>query len=350
MELRQSNTQIIRFGPFLDATDGVTPETGLTIAQADMQISKDGAAFAQKSAAGNATHDVDGWYSTTLSGTDVSTTGILEFQVNVSGALPVWKSFSVVTQSYFDSKFTGTFNNLGGTAQTADHTAGIADIPTVSEFNARTLVAASYFDPTADAVANVTLVATTTALTNVINAASIVASVSGNVDGSVDSVTGDTKQTADHTAAIADIPTVAEFNARTILSASYFDPVNDAVANVTLVATTTTNTDVTALNDFDPANDAVANVTLVATTTTNMDMVAEAPTFSQIWTTQLTESYASDGTAPTPAQALFITMQNLQSFSFAGTTQTVRQINDSTTAATYTLDDATNPTSKTRTS
>jgi len=44
----------------------------------------------------------------------------------------------------------------GNTPQTADHTAGIADVPTVAEFNARTLVAASYFDPAADAVATVT--------------------------------------------------------------------------------------------------------------------------------------------------------------------------------------------------
>lgn len=135
------------------------------------------------------------------------------------------------------------FARLGAPAG-ASVSADIADIPTVSEFNARTLLAASYFDPAADAVANVTLVATTTALTNVINAASIVASVSGNVDGSVDSVTGDTKQTADHTAAIADLPTVAEFNARTLLAASYFDPAADAVANVTLVATTTALTNV----------------------------------------------------------------------------------------------------------
>jgi hypothetical protein len=42
----------------------------------------------------------------------------------------------------------------------------LGDIPTVSEFNARTLVAASYFDPAADTVANVTTVATTTNLTN----------------------------------------------------------------------------------------------------------------------------------------------------------------------------------------
>ena len=135
----------------------------------------------------------------------------------------------------------------GDTKQTADHTAAIADIPTVAEFNARTLLAASYFDPTADAVANVTLCATTTTLTNVINAASIVASVSGNVDGSVDSVTGDTKQTADHTAGIADIPTVAEFNARTLLSASYFDPAADTVVNVTNV-TAEVSADISKIN------------------------------------------------------------------------------------------------------
>ena len=67
-------------------------------------------------------------------------------------------------------------------------------------------------------------------------------------------------------------------------SASTFDPATDTVANVTLVATTTTNTDmvsvsglatqgdISSLNNFDPTNDVVANVTLVATTTTNTDM------------------------------------------------------------------------------
>lgn len=43
---------------------------------------------------------------------------------------------------------------------------GIDGVPTTAEFNARTLLAASYFDPATDAVANVTLVGTTTTLTN----------------------------------------------------------------------------------------------------------------------------------------------------------------------------------------
>lgn len=49
---------------------------------------------------------------------------------------------------------------------TANLDTQLADIPTVSEFDARTLAAADYFDPAADTVANVTTVATTTNLTN----------------------------------------------------------------------------------------------------------------------------------------------------------------------------------------
>jgi hypothetical protein len=45
---------------------------------------------------------------------------------------------------------------------------------------------------------------------------------------------------------LADVPTVAEFNARTLVAASYFDPAVDVVAHVTLVDTTTTNTDMVA--------------------------------------------------------------------------------------------------------
>tara|TARA_Y100001963_G_scaffold160054_1_gene267462 strand:- start:1759 stop:3141 length:1383 start_codon:yes stop_codon:yes gene_type:complete len=42
----------------------------------------------------------------------------------------------------------------------------VDDVPTVAEFNARTLAAADYFDPAADTVSNVTSVVTTTNLTN----------------------------------------------------------------------------------------------------------------------------------------------------------------------------------------
>ena len=104
-ELRQGTSQIIRFGPFLDATDGVTPETALTITQANMQLSKDGGIFAQKSTVGNAVHDTDGWYSTTLSATDTDTLANMKFQINVVGALPVFESFNVIRQDAYDTKY-----------------------------------------------------------------------------------------------------------------------------------------------------------------------------------------------------------------------------------------------------
>jgi len=61
----------------------------------------------------------------------------------------------------------------------------------------------------------------------------------GSVTGAVGSLTGHTNQTADHTAGIADIPTVAEFNARTLVAASYFDPAADTVATVTTLTNKT---------------------------------------------------------------------------------------------------------------
>lgn len=102
--LRQSTSQVILFGPCLDKTDGVTEETGLTLAQADMRLSKDGGAFAQKSAAGNATHDSDGWYATTLSTTDTATVGELVFNAHQpANMLPVWMRYWVIEEAIYDA-------------------------------------------------------------------------------------------------------------------------------------------------------------------------------------------------------------------------------------------------------
>lgn len=77
---------------------------------------------------------------------------------------------------------------------------------------------------------------------------------------------------------------------------------------------------------------------------------AENPRVRAGWTTQLTESYAADGTAPTPEQSLFLIQQALTEFAISGTTITVKKLDGSTTAATYSLDDNTTPTSRTRAS
>ena len=67
-----------------------------------------------------------------------------------------------------------------------------------------------------------------------------------------------------------------------------------------------------------------------------------------IMTKQMTEAYAADGTAPTPAQALFLIMQMLTEKNVSGTIVTVKKLDGSSTAFTLTLDDDNQPTSITR--
>lgn len=101
--LRQNTAKTLRVGPFYDPANVVL--TGLTIAQSDRQLSKDGGAFAQSGQAGNATHDTDGFYSVTLAIADTDTVGSLKLAITMSGALAVWEDCYVYEEAVFDALF-----------------------------------------------------------------------------------------------------------------------------------------------------------------------------------------------------------------------------------------------------
>lgn len=103
--LRQSTAVTVPIGPFVDSTDGDTEETALTIAQADVRLTKNGAASAQKNNASSASHDADGMYLCPLSTTDTNTLGQLVLWVHVSGALFAKHTFHVVPANIWDSFF-----------------------------------------------------------------------------------------------------------------------------------------------------------------------------------------------------------------------------------------------------
>jgi len=108
----QANTAVdVLIGPFIDDTDGKTAETGLTISQADVLLSKNGQALAQKNNANAATHDAQGYYNCELSAIDMNTEGSLTLVVNEAGALPVRCDFMVMSQaaylSHYGAKDTG---------------------------------------------------------------------------------------------------------------------------------------------------------------------------------------------------------------------------------------------------
>lgn len=335
MLLRQSTSQIVRFGPFLDSTDGVTPETGLTIAQADMQISKDGAAFAQKNAAGNATHDSDGWYDTTLDATDTNTLGEFYMQVNVSGALPVWIRYVVVPAATYDAIVTNGLNDIAATdivSSGAITTSGgaVSTVTTATNLttnNDKTGYSISGTKTTLDALNDV-------AATDIVSAGAIttLAGAVVNVD-TVDTTTTNTDMRGTDNA---------------LLSASYTAPDNAGItANGNAIA---------ALNDITAAD--VWNAATRELTSGNNIVLAKDTgvtgfndlSFSDVWTGTLTESYAANGSAMTPAQGIHMIWSDLRSPQQVSTTWTDFQLDNTTTAMTFTLDDATTPTKKTRAS
>ena len=107
--LRHSTVAIRQIGPFNDITDGVTAETGMSITQVKIFLSKNGGAFATISTANIAVHDADGFYRKTLGVADTGSLGTLKIQVSeISTALPVWHNWVVVPQPVYDSLILGT--------------------------------------------------------------------------------------------------------------------------------------------------------------------------------------------------------------------------------------------------
>jgi hypothetical protein len=94
----------------------------------------------------------------------------------------------------------------------------------------------------------------------------------------------------------------------------------------------------------------VASVAANALTASALATDAVTEIRDGIFTGQMTESYNTDGTAPTLAQAVFLILQMLTEKSISSTTLTVKKLDGTTSAATFTLNDATNPTSITRAS
>lgn len=312
MFLRQSTSQAINFGPFLDSTDGDTEETALTIAQSDMLLSKDGGGYAQKSAAGNATHDSDGNYTTTLSTTDTNTVGELKLYVHVSGALAVWERFYVVEEAIYDKLFaaSGELNDLSAAQVNAEVDTGLADYDgptkaeldsgfaalndlTAAQVNAEVDTALADYGP--NTITPLSAAGTRTAL----------GMAAANLDTQ-----------------LAALPTAAENRA-------------EMDSNSTQLAAIVADTNELQSDDVPGLIAALNDPTAAAIATS-------------VLTTQMTESYAADGVAPTLAQCLFLVQQAINDFVISGTTKTVRQLDGTTPAGTFTLDDGTNPSAITR--
>ena len=105
--LKQSTAVTIQLGPAVDASDGVSEETGLDAGSPEptVYVSKNGAAFAARAGTSFAA-DGFGWYRVGLAAGDVDTLGRLVVMLRDPAThLPVWLGFMVVPANVWDSLF-----------------------------------------------------------------------------------------------------------------------------------------------------------------------------------------------------------------------------------------------------
>ena len=138
--IKQSTASTVKLGPFLDDTDGKTPETGLTISQADIRLSKNGGNFAQSNNSAGATHHENGYYSVPLDTTDTNTLGTFRVAVSKSGALPVWQDYMVVPANVWDSMFGASTLNVNVATLSSAAVDSILDDPVEGSYTMRQLL------------------------------------------------------------------------------------------------------------------------------------------------------------------------------------------------------------------
>lgn len=163
--LKADTAVIVAIGPFVDVTDGFTPETGVTLGGDEAEIIKAGATTTTD-ISGNtwaAITNCDGYYALTITGAQLDTEGPLTVVVqDDSVCLPVMARFQVVNANVYDSLFAAATTDylqtdvtqLGGNA--VGSTGG--NIHTLTSDGSEVAKEGSLFDPTADAVATVTTV------------------------------------------------------------------------------------------------------------------------------------------------------------------------------------------------
>jgi len=214
--LKQSTAIDIRMGPFVDESDGKTPETGVTIAASDQAevLKANGAATVAMTGTFAAVSGSDGWYDYTVATGDVDTVGEVVFVMqDVSVYLPVFVRGYVVEEEVYVDMFAASavgYLKPVTAGRDIDITAGgAAGIDWGNVENPTTAVDLSATD--------IQLVDTATTVTN--------------------QVTADVTQLGGVTQSLTDLKDFADAG---------YDPATNKVQGVVLVDTTTTNTDLVA--------------------------------------------------------------------------------------------------------
>jgi len=382
MFLKQSTAYTFRMGPFLDETDGKTAETGLTISQADVRLSKGGGNFAQKNESSASSHDEIGYYIVVLNATDTATVGELLIAVHESGALPVFKTFQVVEEAIYDAIYGGSADLITKvdaidtvvdavkvvTDAISTNGSGLSAIPWNSSWDAevQSEVAdglAAYDSPTKAELdsAFTEIKGGSWASTDTLEA------IRDRGDAAWTTGGGGSAPTA---AAVADAVWDEATSGHTT-SGTFGEQVKTDIDAILVDTSTTLEGKIDVIDGI--VDNILLDTAVIGSAGAGLSgipwnaswdaevqsEVADAlaaydpPTKAEMdamWTTAATESYAADGAAATPAQLMYMILCAVSEFSISSTTITGKKLDGSTTAMTWTLNDASSPTSRTRAS
>ena len=414
--LKQSTAIDIRMGPFVDLTDAVTPETGLSIGAADQAevLKADGAATVAMTGTFAAVSSADGWYDYTCATTDVDVIGevVFVFQ-DASVCRPVAIHATVLEATTYDMLFKDSATPL---ADIAD--AVWDELLTGSSHNTATSAGKRLRQVEVGFVhADGTIATVTDGHTFTLDSGAVATTdyylsdrleiVEGVGAGQSRIITGYTSgrvvtldsdfATNPNTSSLYEI-----IAADVHVSASDSDLASGFVTTATSTTTITLNAGAVATADYyvgeeivfthgtgagqsreitgytsgrvvtmSPAlktgvsTDTAWHIKPIVSIPEIVDQVLNEATSGHatagtvgkaiadgavdiLLTTQMAESYAAAGAAPTLAQAIMMIQQMLGDFAISGTTLTVRKVDGAATAATFTLDSASAPTSLTR--
>ena len=258
MILKQSTVVDVLIGPFVDITNGADAELSETPA---VKLSKNGAALAAKNDVIVPSHSADGYYICDLNATDTNTVGTLVLTVAASAtALPVRHEFQVVAANVYDSLYAASGTDIlqVETTTNSDKTGysisgAKTTLDALNDIAATDIVSSGAITTSAGAVSNVTTVATTTTNTDMrgTDSALLAASAPTNfgdmaitaTTGRVTVGTNSDKTGYSISGAVNTLDALNDIAATDIVSGGAITTSAGAVSNVTLVATTTTNTD-----------------------------------------------------------------------------------------------------------
>lgn len=260
--LRQSTSRVIGIGPFMDTSDAITPESGITLTGADETFLRKHDTSTAVDLSGRtwaAIPSMLGHYALTLTSADTDTVGALDVCIQDSSiALPVIKTFQVVEEAIYDALFAGSaagFNASGFVI--------LADGSLTSAKYANNAITSDVISANAVTKIQASQVTSAQVFARTITSADYVTSAEFEARTLLTSAYPTSAQVFAQTIASAQYVTSAEFEARTLTSGTYatsaqVDGLNDvSTAEVSTAATsalTAIHLDHLLAADYDPAS------------------------------------------------------------------------------------------------